>query len=70
MSTPHRRVLEEADGWCIDACICLDNIDAFVSSNAVAIAGVALAGKAYVVSAITTMVSLAYQNSTRWILTL
>ncbi|KXN91310.1 Protein priA [Leucoagaricus sp. SymC.cos] len=40
----------------INACICLDSINAFVDTNAVAIAGVALAGKSYVVSAITSMV--------------
>ncbi|KAF5347735.1 hypothetical protein D9756_010249 [Leucocoprinus leucothites] len=41
----------------IKACICLDNVNAFISTNAVAIAGVALAGKSYVVSAISTMIT-------------
>lgn len=45
------------NGHPIEACICVHDIPTFITTNAVAIAGVALAGKTYVISAITSMVS-------------
>jgi hypothetical protein len=39
-----------------DACICLDDVSSFMTTNTVAIVGVALGGKSSVVSAISDMV--------------
>jgi hypothetical protein len=41
----------------LDACICLSTIPTFILTNSAAITGTALAGKDYVTSEITTMVS-------------
>lgn len=42
----------------IDACVCVSGVQSFVATNLVAVAGVALAGNAYVVNEVTGMVCM------------